>query len=132
MDGDVLLDKWDISKESTELIIIVTEKDNGTKYTYTTTHQFDFSDNFDLDGNIDVGTNDGSVKVGLGISYGASSSSSRSETLTIERTEEDDVLGSNQFNYTDAIITGKNSKGQYNLFSLSTGVVKVTLLPEYR
>ena len=132
VDGDVLLDKWDISKESTELIIIVTEKDNGTKYTYTTTHQFDFSDNFDLDGNIDVGTNDGSVKVGLGISYGASSSSSRSETLTIERTEEDDVLGSNQFNYTDAIITGKNSKGQYNLFSLSTGVVKVTLLPEYR
>lgn len=126
---NVSLTLWNINRQSTEIKIIVSEKDSGNTYYYDTNSKFTYTNNFGIQGELG-GTLLKIVKLTLGISFSSESSSTREESLKIESTLNSDDFGSAILRYMDPIICNETSEG-YELFDLSTGTVTFTILPVY-
>lgn len=103
---------WDMQKYGDTWKVLVMEYDPGTEVTYNTTMSSTFGTNF----GVDVGAEIKIIKIGL--KFGASSTTTKSESISIKVTEGADNLGETLLDYSTPVI-------KYRLHSDRGGYVLV-------
>lgn len=141
-EGIEFLPEWDISKESDNIHIIVSELDESASYSYTQKVTYEYANNFsgngDVSGDVSGGASEKKkgIKVGFGVSGGNSSKTTKDITLTYTTTKESDKMGVVSLDYINKIleepatatINGNNVSG-YTVRSIHKGNITITLLP---
>ena len=138
-DGSVYLPRWEISKDSNNIYIVVNEYDSSEEISGTEEHTFTFSKNFgwkvDLsaEGKLDSIL----VKSSLGINGGNNSQTSNKIQINTKYTKDKDLVGSGDIPFaqrildyeTTKVINGNEVRG-FSVRPLSLGDISITLLPE--
>lgn len=119
---------WDLYTKSLSIYLFVEEFDDSQtiEETKTVVDQFTNKLDFSLEGGGDINGVKVTEKIGYGLSYVNTSTSSTKITTSVGS----DQLGTLAFFYYDPIIRNKNSDGTYNLYSVSNGTVEATILPK--
>jgi hypothetical protein len=129
---------WDMQKYGDTWKILVMEYDPGTEVTYNTTMSSTFGTNF----SVDVGAEIKIIKVGL--KFGASSTTTKSESISIKVTEGADNLGETLLDYATPVINYRlhSDRGGYVLvpgvgriptndaaegYEVNTGVISLSI-----
>lgn len=130
--SDLDLPKWDISSDSFIMNIKVYEYDTELQSKCTMTLMSSFAQNFsaDAEGKIGNEKESGEVKIGYGFS------DKKDATSVVETTAKggSDDLGTALFYYTDPIILNSdtlNNDSGYRVKEISTGFVKMLIMPKY-
>lgn len=133
-ENPVYLPEWDISNESTDIYVQISEIDDSETKTYTRTRTYRYTSNFSVDGNISGSVK--GVKGSFGVKYGNTKDDTESATLSYTTTLDSEDLGMEPFEYTSNILSkpitenvkGTNMPG-YIVSSTSVGAVTITFLP---
>lgn len=137
---DLRIPNWDISSQSSVVMIEVEEWDDGAQYTHTSNMESTYMQNFEINASLEGGLGgtgsgesvSGDLKYKVGLGYGNSSSTKMVETVTTVRTDVSDDLGTAYLNYMDPVVIGeetRNGVAGYNVKTFSTGVVDMMILP---
>ena len=127
---DLRIPNWDVSSQSSTVMIEVEEHDDGDLEYYESNVQSTYMNNFKFDASSDVTL--GTVGLKLGLGYGYTSTETKSEKITTQRSDVSDDLGSAYLNYMDPVVIGeetRNGVAGYNVKTFSTGVVDMMILP---
>ena len=133
-EGVEFLPEWDISKESDNIHIIISELDGTESYSYTQKVTCEYANNFS--GNASASGEVKGVKLGFGVSGGNSSKTTKEISLSYTTTKESDKMGVVSLDYINkvleepatATINGSNVSG-YTVRSIHKGDITITLLP---
>lgn len=120
---------WDLNNMSDNIIIFAREVDQEKTIKTTSSYAFKFATNLKFNATINA-----FEKVSLGVDMSGSTENTETSSLEIQRYEDSDELGSLSIRYMDPIITGNrvNDDGSidYELFSVSSGSIELSLMPE--
>lgn len=123
----VFTEPWDLYGKSLTIFFFVEEIDATETITKekTVTSEFVNKADFSLQGGGKIDKIELTAKLG----YGISSTRTVSSKVSVNTSLGSDDMGSVSFQYYNTIIRDKDNKGNYTLFSASTGSFVVTLLP---
>lgn len=123
----VFTEPWDLYGKSLTIFFFVEEVDATETVTRekTVVSEFVNKADFSVQGSGKVDKIELTAKLG----YGISSTHTSSSKLSVNTSLGSDDMGSVSFQFYNPIIRNKDSKGNYTLFSASTGALVVTLLP---
>lgn len=123
----VFTEPWDLYGKSLTIFLFIEEEDDSKKITKKKSVVGEFVNKADF--SLTGGGKFDEIELTAKLGYGFSHTNTVSSEVTIETTLGSDDLGSVSFQYYNAIIRDRNSKGDCKLFNASTGDVAVTLLP---
>lgn len=123
----VLVEPWDLSKQSLSIHMEVCERDDEGEETIqkTIVNEYANKADFSLDGGGDAGGINLSSKLG----YGFSSTHSETSIMTYKRNIGSDDLGTLSFYFYDPVVVTPTNNNTCALYNVSSGDVMVTLLP---
>jgi hypothetical protein len=119
---NVYLPTWNLKQSSSSIVLKFMEEDSGNTKEETYSNSFNSLDRAD----IGLVFNSDNCKINFGLSSELECSYSFSSKIT--STNESDSLGDLTFSYTNPYISSVTSTG-YNLYSRSSGLVTLCLLP---
>ena len=121
---------WDLSSNSDNIFVRITEVDQSVSYSYTQTVSFKHTDavSTSTQTNPDGSQEEVKIKGSYGVSGSTSTESTDQQTFTYTRKESSDTLGTLLVGYIDNVITAKNGN-VYNLKRYSTGNFYMSIIP---
>lgn len=141
INADIQLPKWDISTQSSEITINVSEVDQDIEHSYTITALNSRSSNFTTETELgknmtitaeNVGNASSSGKIKVGYGYVSKDELTTTEKIIVKDTTDD--LGTAILNYSAPVILSRDTVdgvSGFRINEINTGFVYMLILPKY-
>lgn len=123
-DKNISFGKWDLSQEATERYVAIYEEDKEATYEYNMSYEMNIMTSSKVNGSIKLGlgTNIGNIGTDINIS----TSTKKTKSFTMRRSEKDDALGTVKIYFYDPIIN-RRIGNNYDVMAYNTGIIKFGL-----
>ena len=120
---------WDLYNMSDNFVVFAREVDDKVTKEYKTNLSFSYAESVGYNAGLNL-----YEKLSLGINGSNKSEWAKTEQVTINKYQDSDELESVSIRYMDPIITGKritdDGELEYELFSSSSGMIEICVIPE--